>query len=155
MTARKIRSPGRVFGSVARGDNQPGSDVDFLVEFDKDRTLFDLIAFRLGLRELLGVELMSCHPTVCATSAINLNDKRRRLAVRPIKRYAEDMSRQTAELLEAFDSLAPDEKRVFTAEFLRRAIPFDSGPLDDEETAHAADDLFALLDAEENDAAPR
>jgi hypothetical protein len=65
------------------------------------------------------------------------------------------MSRQTAELLEAFESLAPDEKRVFTAEVLRRAIPFDSGPLDDEETAHAADNLFALLDAEENDAAPR
>jgi len=79
----------------------------------------------------------------------------RRLAVRPPKRYAEDMSRQTAELLEAFESLAPDEKRVFTAEFLRRAIPFDSGPLDDEETADAADNLLALLDAEENDAAPR
>jgi predicted nucleotidyltransferase len=47
----------RVFGSVARGDNQPESDVDFLVEFDKDRTLFDLIALRLDLRELLGVEV--------------------------------------------------------------------------------------------------
>ena len=47
----------RVFGSVARGDNQAASDVDFLVEFDKDRALFDLIAFRLDLRELLGVEV--------------------------------------------------------------------------------------------------
>ncbi len=65
------------------------------------------------------------------------------------------MSTQTAELLEAFEALPPDEKRVFTAEFLRRAIPFDSGPLDDEETAHAADSLFALLDAEENDATKR
>jgi hypothetical protein len=65
------------------------------------------------------------------------------------------MSRQTAELLDAFEALPPDEKRVFTAEVLRRAIPFDSGPLDDEETAHAADALFASLDAEENDAAPR
>jgi hypothetical protein len=65
------------------------------------------------------------------------------------------MSRQTAELLEAFELLAPDEKRVFTAEFLRRAIPFDSGPLEDEETANATDSLFALLDAEENDATPR
>ena len=26
-------------------------------------------------------------------------------------------------------------------------IPFDSGPLDDQETAHAADSLFAMLDA--------
>lgn len=65
------------------------------------------------------------------------------------------MSRQTAELLKAFEALPPDEKRVFTVEFLRRAVPFDSGSLDDEETAYAADSLFALLDAEENDAAPR
>ena len=65
------------------------------------------------------------------------------------------MSKQTAELLEAFEALALDEKRIFTAEFLRRAIPFDSGPLADEETAHAADSLFALLEAEENDSASR
>ena len=65
------------------------------------------------------------------------------------------MSRLTAELLEAFEALAEEDKRAFTAEFMRRAIPFDSGPLDDEETAHAADHLFALLDAEENDAGPR
>jgi hypothetical protein len=65
------------------------------------------------------------------------------------------MSHQTAELLLAYDALPEEEKRVFTAEFLRRAIPFDSGPLDDEETARAADDLFARLDAEENDAGAR
>ena len=55
------------------------------------------------------------------------------------------------ESLSAFldEALAPDEKRIFTAEFLRRAVLFDSGPLDDEETAHAADSLFGLLDAEE------
>jgi hypothetical protein len=34
---------------------------------------------------------------------------------------------------------------------MRRVIPFDSGALDDEETAHAADQFFAQLDAEEND----
>ncbi len=60
------------------------------------------------------------------------------------------MSRQTAQLLEAFEVLPEDEKRIFTAEFMRRAIPFDSGPLDDEETARAADELFAQLDTEEN-----
>jgi hypothetical protein len=59
------------------------------------------------------------------------------------------MSRQTIELLEAFDSLPAEEQRAFTAEFLRRALPFDSGPLEDEETAHAADAVFSLLDAEE------
>jgi hypothetical protein len=65
------------------------------------------------------------------------------------------MSSQTAELLKAFEALPADEKRVFTVEFLRRAVPFDSGSLDDEETAQAADSLFALIDAEENDTAPR
>jgi hypothetical protein len=44
----------RVFGSVARGDNRPGSDVDFLVDFDKGRTLFDLVGFKLDLQELVG-----------------------------------------------------------------------------------------------------
>ena len=65
------------------------------------------------------------------------------------------MSRQTADLLEAFEALPEEEKRIFTAEFLRRAVPFDSGPLDDQETAHAADNLFALLDTEENDTRSR
>jgi hypothetical protein len=60
------------------------------------------------------------------------------------------MSRQTLELLDAFEALPEAEKRIFTAELLRRAIPFDSGPLDDEETAHAADQLLAGLEAEEN-----
>ena len=45
----------RVFGSVARGDSQETSDVDFLVEFERGRTLFDLIGLRLDLQDLLGV----------------------------------------------------------------------------------------------------
>lgn len=65
------------------------------------------------------------------------------------------MSRQTAQLLDAFEALPDEEKRIFTAELLRRAIPFDSGPLDDEETAHAADEIFAQLDTEENDTGSR
>jgi hypothetical protein len=65
------------------------------------------------------------------------------------------MSRQTAELLEAFEALPEDEKRTFTAEFLRRAVPFDSGPLDDDETAQAADQLLTLLETEESEARSR
>lgn len=75
-------------------------------------------------------------------------------------RQAEYMGRQTAAILEAFEALPEEEKRIFTAEFLRRAVPFDSGPIDDEETAAAADQLFAVLDdeslgAEENDSGAR
>jgi hypothetical protein len=65
------------------------------------------------------------------------------------------MSSRTAQLLDEFNALPEDEKRAFTAEFLRRAIPFDSGPLDDDETAHAADHLLALLEAEEHDPGTR
>jgi hypothetical protein len=56
------------------------------------------------------------------------------------------MSSQTAEHLEAFEALPEDEKRVFTVEFLRRAVAFDSGPLDDSEMAEAADQLLASLE---------
>jgi hypothetical protein len=35
------------------------------------------------------------------------------------------------------------------------AIPLESGALDDGETARAADELFAMLDAEEHDARSR
>jgi hypothetical protein len=65
------------------------------------------------------------------------------------------MSRQTSQLLEEFEALPEEQKRIFTVEFLRRAIPFDSDALDDRETTHAADELLSLLDAEENDTGSR
>jgi hypothetical protein len=55
------------------------------------------------------------------------------------------MNTQTAQLLDDFEALPEDEKRAFTAEFLRRAVPFDSGPLDDSEIAHTATQLLANL----------
>jgi uncharacterized protein len=55
----------RVFGSVARGDAQPGSDVDFLVEFEPGRSLFDHGGLYHYLEELLG-----CHVDV--VSAVGL-----------------------------------------------------------------------------------
>ena len=44
----------RVFGSVARGEAGPDSDVDFLVEMEKGRSLFDLGGLLMDLQELLG-----------------------------------------------------------------------------------------------------
>lgn len=46
--ARRIR----VFGSVARGDETPGSDIDFLVDFPAG---YDLFAQRLPLADELAV----------------------------------------------------------------------------------------------------
>lgn len=63
---------------------------------------------------------------------------------------AEAMSTQTSKLLDDFEALPVEEKRVFTAEFFKRAILFDSGPLEDEETAAAADAIFVMLDQEED-----
>ena len=48
--ARKIR----VFGSVARGEADEKSDIDFLVEMEPGRTLLDMGGLLMDLRELLG-----------------------------------------------------------------------------------------------------
>ena len=44
----------RVFGSVARGEAGPNSDVDLLVDLEPGRTLFDLARLSLELEDLLG-----------------------------------------------------------------------------------------------------
>lgn len=43
----------RVFGSVARGEATESSDVDFLVDLDPDRSLFDLGGLLMDLQDLL------------------------------------------------------------------------------------------------------
>jgi len=44
----------RVFGSVARGEADEGSDLDLLVELEPGRTLFDLGGLQYELEQLLG-----------------------------------------------------------------------------------------------------
>jgi hypothetical protein len=44
----------RVFGSVARGDATEAGDIDFLVDLDEGRGLFDLGGILMDLQELLG-----------------------------------------------------------------------------------------------------
>ena len=44
----------RLFGSVARGEEHDGSDVDFLVAVDPGRSLLDLARLELRLEQLLG-----------------------------------------------------------------------------------------------------
>lgn len=53
MSRRGVVRAG-IFGSVARGEATASSDVDFLVDFEKGRTLVDLSGLRLDLREILG-----------------------------------------------------------------------------------------------------
>jgi predicted nucleotidyltransferase len=47
----------RVFGSVARGESRPDSDIDFLVEFEPGRSLLDQAALLLDLQDLLGLKV--------------------------------------------------------------------------------------------------
>lgn len=45
----------RVFGSAARDDDDPGSDLDLLVSFAEEASLLDELGLRLALTDLLGV----------------------------------------------------------------------------------------------------
>ncbi len=47
----------RVFGSVARGDDHEGSDLDLLVDLAAGTTLFDMVGIQMELEEILGVEV--------------------------------------------------------------------------------------------------
>ncbi len=47
----------RVFGSVARGEARPDSDVDLLVEMEAGRSLLDLGGLLMDLQALLGREV--------------------------------------------------------------------------------------------------
>lgn len=58
-----------VFGSVARGDSGPGSDVDFLAEFERPFGLFKFVEVKAYLEIILGcsVDLVSrsgVHPAL-------------------------------------------------------------------------------------------
>jgi len=63
LAARHRASNVRVFGSVARGDATPDSDIDFLVTFEDGASLYDLSGLWQDLQELIGhsVDVVSDH----------------------------------------------------------------------------------------------
>ena len=62
LAARHGARSVRVFGSVARGEAQPDSDIDFLVEMGEGRSLLDLVALGQDLEELLGRKVEVVEP---------------------------------------------------------------------------------------------
>jgi predicted nucleotidyltransferase len=54
IAARHHASRVRLFGSAARGEDGPGSDIDLLVDFERESSLFDLMRLSRELEELLG-----------------------------------------------------------------------------------------------------
>jgi predicted nucleotidyltransferase len=54
IAAERHASNVRLFGSVARGDARPDSDIDLLVDLDEEASLFDLVGIGIELSDILG-----------------------------------------------------------------------------------------------------
>jgi len=46
-----------VFGSYARGQETPESDLDLLVQLDEESSLLDVVQMKLDLEDLMGVDV--------------------------------------------------------------------------------------------------
>ena len=75
LAARHGARDVRVFGSTARGDDRPDSDVDLLVRFDADRSLLDHGALLADLEDVLG-----CRVDVVSERALKPRFRQRALA---------------------------------------------------------------------------
>ncbi|MBZ5734437.1 helix-turn-helix domain-containing protein [Nocardioides sp. TRM66260-LWL] len=69
----------QVFGSVARGEDRPGSDLDLLVTFAPDASLFDQAALVESLEDLLGVRV-----DVVSVAGLRPGHERIRAEARPL-----------------------------------------------------------------------
>lgn len=78
LAARYGASNVRVFGSVARGDATPDSDIDLLVNFGEGASLYDLS----GLRQAL-TELLDC-PVDITEDHRNMKDRLRKRIMRDV-----------------------------------------------------------------------
>ncbi len=68
LKKRDVRHAG-LFGSYARGEVTSDSDIDLLIEFKGDKSLFDLVGLKIELEESLGqkvdiVTYRSLHPSL-------------------------------------------------------------------------------------------
>lgn len=57
LLARRHALDIKVFGSVARGEDREGSDVDFLVEFGPGASILDQVHLELDLRAMLDCDV--------------------------------------------------------------------------------------------------
>ncbi len=57
LAARRGARNVRLFGSVARNEAGPDSDVDFLVDLEPGRSLLDLGGLLMDLQELMGCKV--------------------------------------------------------------------------------------------------
>jgi uncharacterized protein len=50
----------RVFGSVARGDDREGSDVDLLIDMPPGTSLLQIVGLQLDIEDALGIRVDLC-----------------------------------------------------------------------------------------------
>ncbi len=62
ITAKRGATNVRLFGSLVRGEERPGSDVDLLVEMEQGRSLLDLSHLIQDMEELLGCPVHVVEP---------------------------------------------------------------------------------------------
>ncbi len=65
-----------VFGSCARGEEAPGSDVDFIADFQEHATIFDLGGLEYDLAQFLGVNVDVVASNAVMDDAFAANVKR-------------------------------------------------------------------------------
>ena len=80
LLARRHATGVRVFGSVARGEDTFGSDIDLLVDFDHSASLFDMGGLLEDLKELLAPH----HVDLVSTGGLLPADDHIRAEARPL-----------------------------------------------------------------------
>lgn len=68
-----------VFGSVARGEERPDSDIDFLVEFEPGASLLDLMTLQEALEAIL-----DCSVDLVSTGGLKARDHHIRREAVPV-----------------------------------------------------------------------
>ncbi len=71
----------KVFGSTANGNSTKNSDVDILVKFKKDASLFDLIEIKIELEDLLNRSVDVVSEDGLKSNAIGENIRRSAIAI--------------------------------------------------------------------------
>lgn len=71
----------KVFGSTVNGSSTKNSDVDILVKFQEDASLFDLIEIKIELEELLGHSVDVVSEDGLKNNSIGENIKRSAIAI--------------------------------------------------------------------------
>ena len=60
IAARRGAGNVRVFGSVARGEDREGSDVDLLIDVAPGTSLFEVVGLEQDIRDALGIDVDLC-----------------------------------------------------------------------------------------------